>query len=148
MSPQLPPSGNASEGDPFATPDSEESLATVKALAEGKYEVLGPLGRDSRGEFAFLGREPQGDRVVVLKHRRDARGDIPALQVIERLDATVPPPAGSCLVCQAPLVSWDPFCGECSADLAGTAAQPGPGASQKQLLDAVRKAAEGYEVLG
>ncbi len=148
MSPQLPPSGSSSGGDPFATPDSQESLATVKALAEGQYEVLGPLGRDSRGEFAFLGREPQGNRLVVLKRRRDAGGNIPALQVIERLDATVPPPAGSCPACPAPLTSWDPFCGECGADLAGAVGEPGAGATQEQLLDAVRKAAEGYEVLG
>jgi serine/threonine protein kinase len=150
MSPHPSPSGSPSEGDSLATPEFGEALSAIRALAIGRYDVLGPLGRDDRGEFVFLGRDAVRDRLVVLK-RRGGGGEASrtaALQVIEQLDSSVPPPAGSCPVCLTPFASWDPSCVECGTDVAGSAGVPGPGVTQEQLLQAVRNAAQGYEVLG
>jgi hypothetical protein len=103
------------------------------------------LGRDLDGEFAFLARDPTQGRLVVLKCAPGARSE---LTVIDRLDSSVPPPAGGCPVCQTPFAGWDPFCPECGADVTGSIGTPGPGVSREQLLAAVREAAVGFEVLG
>ena len=124
-----------------------ESLSAVQGLAAGRHEVLGPLGQDSAGVPAFLGRDLRTGRLVVLKQTRSGAGR-ESLHVIERLDDSVPPPAGSCPFCQTPFSNWDPTCPQCQNDLSGS---PGPietGNSPQAMLEAVRKAAPGFEVLG
>lgn len=150
MSPGGPRSDNPYDGDPLADPSLEKPLSALRALAGGQFDVLGALGRDTQGEYAFLAREISRDRLVVLKPGRralmeDGRGS--ALQVITQLDSSVPPPAGSCPVCQAPFVNWEPSCPECGAHVAGGSGM-GLGASPERALAAVRQAAQGYEVLG
>jgi eukaryotic-like serine/threonine-protein kinase len=150
MSPGPAPTDSPFDGDPVAEPSLEDALIAVRALAGARFEVLGPLGRDREGGFAFLARDLSAGRLVVLKRRAQAPGDLgpAALRVIDRLDASVPPPAGACPVCRAPFVSWDPSCPDCGADLAGSIGTPDQGSSREELLAAVREAAPGYEVLG
>ncbi len=120
-------------------------------LAAGRFEVLGPLGQDQTGEFAFLARDLSVDRLVVLKRWAQASGgvqDSVTLKVIDRLDSSVPPPAGACPVCQAPFAGWDPTCPDCGGDVAGSFEGRDQESSREQLLAAVKAAAPGYEVLG
>src|SRR4051794_7240337 len=150
MSPGRPRSDNPYNGDPLADPSLEKPLSALRALAGSQFEVLGPLGRDSEGEYAFLARQTASNQLVVLKQRRNgsgSAGDPGRLEVITQLDSTVPPPAGSCPVCQAPFTNWEPLCSECGANVAGGASMA-PGASSEKALAAVREAAEGYDVLG
>jgi serine/threonine protein kinase len=148
MAPASTPPDSPDHGARLAL-DLEKAVRAMRRLAAGRFEVVGPLGQDRGGEFAFLGRDPLG-RLVVLKRDPVAstRTKAEALQVIDRLDSSVPPPAGSCPVCQAPFADWNPACGSCGADIAGSADELGPGWSGDHLLEAVRNAAEGYEVLG
>src|SRR5712691_8125863 len=144
MSPGSPPFGSQPDRDPAGDSGLQEALRGVQALAASHYEVLGPLGRDTSLEFAFLARQRSPARLVVLKRAGGAGS--PSLQVIERLDASVPPPAGSCPVCQTPFRNWEPTCPDCGADVAGSAGDSlGP---SEQVLEALRSAAPGYEVLG
>src|SRR4051812_16492940 len=150
MSPGRPRSDNPFPGDPLTDPSLEKPLSVVRALAGAQFQVLGPLGRDAEGEHTFLAREVSLERLVVLKRRRSnsaKSADPGTLQVITELDSSVPPPAGSCPVCQAPFTNWEPLCSECGANVAGGASMA-PGASSEKALAAVREAAEGYDVLG
>jgi serine/threonine protein kinase len=147
MSPARSRSDNPFEGDHLADPSVEKPLSALKALAGSEFEVLGPLGRDAQGEYAFLARELSRDRLVVLKQQRPGSGKAGGLQVITQLDSSVPPPAGSCPVCQAPFVNWEPSCPECGGNVAGGGGTA-LGTSPERALAAVREAAEGYEVLG
>ncbi|HEX5576512.1 MAG TPA: hypothetical protein VFX42_11600, partial [Gemmatimonadales bacterium] len=143
-------SDNPFGGDPLSDPSLEKPLSVVRALAGRRFEVLGPLGKDGPGEYAFLAREASGNRLVVLKLHRTTPpqlGDPGTLQVITQLDSSVPPPAGSCPACQAPFSNWEPLCPECGANVAGSL-KPAAGASPESALAAVRQAAEGYEVFG
>ncbi len=145
MVPDPPSPGFPPAGDPHADPALEQALREVRSLAGNRFEILGPLGRDLAGEFAFLARDPAQDRLAVLKRAPGTSGE---LTVIDRLDSSVPPPAGGCPVCQAPFAGWEPFCPECGADVTGSLGSPGPGVSRDQLLAAVREAAVGLDVLG
>src|SRR5215210_1194274 len=101
------------DGDPLADHSLEKPLSALRALAGTQFQVLGPLGRDARGEYAFLAREPARDRLVVLRRRRSEppqAADPGTLQVITQLDSAVPPPAGSCPVCHTPFSTWEPEC--------------------------------------
>src|SRR5215203_2764104 len=145
------PRSDHHHGDPLADPSLEKPLSALRALAGSQYEVLGPLGRDAQGEHTFLARDVSLDVLVVLKRERRsvaAPADDPGtLQVITELDSSVPPPAGSCPVCHSPFTNWEPLCPECGANVAG-GGNTALGGSPEKVLAAVRKAAEGYEVLG
>jgi serine/threonine protein kinase len=144
------PRSDHHHGDPLDDPSLEKPLSALRALAGSQYGVLGPLGRDAQGEHTFLARHLSLDVLVVLKRERSAAAPAAepgTLQVITELDSSVPPPAGSCPVCHAPFTNWEPLCPECGANVAG-AATTALGASPEQAFAAVRKAAEGYEVLG
>src|SRR4051794_40463421 len=150
MSPGRPRSDNPYNGDPLADPSLEKPLSALRALAGSQFEVLGPLGRDSEGEYAFLARQTASNQLVVLKQRRSgsgSAGDPGRLEVITQLDSTVPPPAGSCPVCQAPFTNWEPLCPDCGANVAGSL-NTAPGTTPEQALGLVRQAAEGYLVFG
>ena len=132
---------------PERNAELDTAAAEVARLAAGRFEILGPVGRDAQDVYAFLAH-PAGrpEQLVVLKAVAHDPFLPPALQAFERLDASVPPPAGSCPVCQAPFKGWEPACPECGTDLAGA-----PVSSPEQLdrlRRAVRAAADGYEVLG
>jgi len=137
----------SSSTPPERDPALDTAAAEVGRLAAGRFDVLGPLGRDGQDIYAFLARPSQGgDRLVVLKA---AATDpfLPAeLEVIEQLDQSVPPPAGSCAVCQTPFKSWARSCPDCGTDLAGAPLNSRDALSR--LRSAVRTAASGFEVLG
>ena len=131
--------------DPSA--ELDRAAAEIARLAVGRFEILGPLGRDAQDLYAFLAH-PAGHpgQLVVLKCVAHDPFQPPALQAFERLNASVPPPSGCCPVCQAPFKGWEPACPECGTDLAGA---PVTSAEQReQLRRAVRAAADGYEILG
>lgn len=151
MPPDFAPSNGPPDGDPSLDPALDQAFGSVKGLAAGRFEVFGPLGRDRDGEFAFLARSLTENRLAVLKQEPQLFGDVndPAtLKIIDRLDGSVPAPAGSCPVCQAAFVDWEPACPECGNDIAGTFASGDDNSSPEQLLAAVREAAPGYDVLG
>ena len=132
-------------------PELARALDAVRGLGAGRFEVLGPLGQDRNGEYAFLARGLAAGGLVVLKRRLigSPHGSNSAvLEVIEQLDASVPPPAGSCTFCHSPFANWEPSCPECGADVAGSTPTAGTEADRARLLDAVRSAAPGFEVLG
>ncbi len=142
----LPP-----EGSFEVDPELSRTLDAVRGLGAGRFEVLGPLGKDREGEYAFLARELAGGRLVVLKRRvvgSAAGSNSSVLEVIERLDSSVPPPAGSCAFCHAPFSNWEPSCPECGADAAGSNPTAASDAERARLLDAVRGAAPAFDVLG
>ncbi len=145
MAGSTPPPGPA-DNDPAADPALQESLRSVRSLAAGRFDVFGPLGQDAAGKLAFLGRDLGAGRLVVLKAGGSPHSS--NLQVLDKLDASVPPPAGACPVCQTPFAGWDPSCPECGADVAGSYAGPAGAGSREQRLAAVKAAAQGYEVLG
>ena len=145
------PSNSRSDGEPSTVPSLADAFRSVKALAAGRFEVLGPLGSDLEGGLAFLARDLSADRLVVLKRSLGGSSDTDpsaTLKVIQQLDASVPPPAGACPVCQIPLAGWDPSCSYCNADLAGSIDTAKQGLSPDELLAAVKEIAHGCEVLG
>ncbi|HEX5576267.1 MAG TPA: serine/threonine-protein kinase, partial [Gemmatimonadales bacterium] len=147
MSPNSVPFEGPFDGEAPSDPALADALRSVTALAADRFQVLGPLGRDSEGGFAFLARELSADRLVVLKRSADAATP-EALRVIQQLDASVPPPAGACPVCQAPFAGWDPSCPDCGADLAGSLGSANQRLTPDQLLAVVRDSVHGFEVLG
>ncbi len=139
----FPPSSTPPERDPAL----DAAAAEVGRLAGGRFDVLGPLGRDTQEVYAFLARPAAGgERLVVLKAVAADPFLPPELAVIEELDQSVPPPAGSCAVCQTPFRSWARSCPDCGTDLAGAPLDSREALSR--LRSAVRTAAGGYEVLG
>src|SRR5690242_15994745 len=150
MSPGRSRSESPFSGDPLSDPSLEKPLSAIMALAGGQFEVLGPLGRDAEGGHAFLARELSRNRLVVLKRQPafpPQSADPGTLQVMSQLDASVPPPAGSCPACQTPFSSWEPLCPECGANVAGSV-NVAPGTPPEKVLAAIRQAAQGYEVFG
>ena len=150
MSPDSLPSNSPFDGERSSEVALADALGSVRALTAGRFTVHGPIGRDPEGTFAFLARDLSADRLVVLKaaSASDVAAAPSVLKVIPHLDASVPPPAGTCAVCQSPIVGWDPACPECGGDLAGSDAPANQRLSPDDLLSAVRRAADGYEVLG
>jgi hypothetical protein len=139
----FPPSSTPPQRDPAL----DAATAEVGRLAEGRFDVLGPLGRDAHEAYAFLARPGRGgERLVVLKAVAPDPFLPPELAVIEELDQSVPPPAGSCAVCQTPFRSWARSCPDCGTDLAGAPLDSREALTR--LRSAVRTAASGYEVLG
>jgi tRNA A-37 threonylcarbamoyl transferase component Bud32 len=139
------------EGAFEADPELARALDTVRGLGAGRFDVLGPLGKDREGEYAFLGRALGHGRLVVLKRRlvgSSTGSNSAVLEVVERLDDSVPPPAGSCAFCHTPFSSWEPSCPDCGADVAGSAPASASDAELQRLREAVQMAAPGYDVLG
>ena len=142
MSASHPP-GTPPERDPAL----DAAAGEVGRLAAGRFEILGPLGRDPQDVYAFLARPAAGgEHLVVLKAVAHDPFQPRALEVLERLDVSVPPPAGACPVCQSPFKGWDPSCQDCGAHLGGAPVQSSE--ALERLRSAVRTAAEGYAVLG
>ncbi|MGN6392893.1 MAG: serine/threonine-protein kinase, partial [Gemmatimonadales bacterium] len=139
----FPPSSTPPERDPAL----DGAAAEVGRLAAGRFDVLGPLGRDSQEIYAFLARPSHGgDRLVVLKAVATDPFLPAELEVVEQLDQSVPPPAGSCAVCQTPFKSWARSCPDCGTGLGGAPLDSRD--ALKRLRSAVRTAASGFEVLG
>lgn len=134
-------------GDPMADP-----YYRAVRKAEADYELLGELGRDTHGFPAFLARTRDTGELVAIRVEATpgSEGDTAvSLVVARKLDASVPSPASSCPSCGASIEGWSRFCESCGEDVSGSAYGKTAGRRREDLLEAVRRAAEGeYEILG
>lgn len=127
-------------------------LRAVQKAVAADYEVLGELGRGAQGRIVYLAREA-GTRHLVALQLTPADGEPRAgemwLDVLKKLDASVPSGDDKCPRCATALRGWGRFCSQCGADLSGVAPGSGQDTSVDQLLAAVKEAAgHRYEVLG
>ncbi len=127
-------------------------LDAVRKAVAADFDVLGELGRGSRGKVVYLGRERTSGHLVALQlvpaPGGEKSGDM-FLDVLRKLDGSVPAAEAKCPNCGDALRGWLRYCSHCGADLSGVAPDSGPGTSRAQLLEAVREAAgQTYEVLG
>jgi hypothetical protein len=128
-------------------------LRAVQEAVAGEFEVFGELGRGRDGVVVYLARELATRHLVALRFTPGDRTTRDAgemwLEVVRRLDETVPAADASCPRCGKPLPGWGRFCSQCGADLSGLAASAAPGGTPDELMRAVREAARGrFEVLG
>jgi hypothetical protein len=127
-------------------------LRAVQKAVAADYEVLGELGRGAQGRILYLAREA-GTRHLVALQLTPADGEPRAgemwLDVLKKLDASVPSGDDKCPRCATALRGWGRFCSQCGADLSGVAPGSGQDTSVDQLLAAVKEAAgHRYDVLG
>jgi len=124
-------------------------LEAVRGVAAGEYEVFGEICRGAGGTIAYLARDLADKKLIVLRLAAGAGpGDEYSLEVVKRLDASVPAPKGVCPRCGAPLRQWGRFCAMCGTDLWGDPTLSGD-ETKEDLLQAVKEAARGkFEVLG
>ena len=104
------------------TPGARLLEAVQKAVA-GEFEILGELGRGDKGKVVYLARELPGAGLVALQvaPASPTPGDL-WLDVLRKLDSSVPAVESRCPSCGKSLQGWGRFCGHCGADLAGLAA--------------------------
>jgi len=132
----------------------EERLQrAVQDTLRGQFDLHGELGRGEDGSVMYLATETASKRLVALKLSRgtDSRsGDEDwFVEVVRKLDASVPALESSCPSCGGRLKSWARFCRHCGADLSGIAQGSGPNTTSDELIVQVRAAARGkYDVLG
>lgn len=124
-------------------------LEAVRGVAAGEYEVFGEICRGAGGTIAYLARDLADKKLVVLRLAAGGgSSDDYSLEVVKRLDASVPAPKGTCPRCSEPLRQWGRFCSMCGCDLWG-GPSPSGGEAKEDLLEAVKEAAQGkFEVLG
>jgi hypothetical protein len=123
-------------------------LEAVQDAAAGEYEVFGEIGRGEGGAMVYLARDLVDKNLVVLRLTSGRRADDYFLEVVKRLDESVPAPESICSGCGKPLRQWGRFCTMCGADLWGDPAASGE-YSRDELLQAVQEASKGkFEILG
>jgi len=130
----------------------QKLLEAVQKAVAGDYEVLGEMGRGAKGKIVYLARETATRHLVALQLTPSEgsadRGEI-WLDVLRKLDASVPAGDDKCPRCSAAMRGWGRYCSQCGADLSGVAPGSGSDTSIDQLLSAVKEAAgQRYEVLG
>jgi tRNA A-37 threonylcarbamoyl transferase component Bud32 len=125
-------------------------VAAIDALARGRFDVLGELGRDDTGNAVWLARG-LADRTLVALRLDPFGGERPGearLEVSRELDASLPPGWTACPVCRK-TIQRRRHCPGCGSDLHGLEAAVVGGASASQLVELVVAAAgASYEVLG
>jgi len=133
---------------------SERLLKEVRTSLGGQFEVFGELGRAVEGKVVYLARELSSGHLVALQLVPDRAGsggnEDYWVEVLRKLDASVPAVPGNCPRCGNQLRGWVRYCSQCGADLSGIAPAGGAkSSSADDLLRAVRDSARGrYEVLG
>jgi TPR repeat protein len=138
--------------DLLQAPPGDKFLRAVQRAVAGDFEVLGELGRGAKGKIVYLARETASRGLVALQ-LLPGDGGVEAgelwLDVLRKLDASVPSADGKCPRCGQALRGWGRFCSQCGSDLSGIAPGSGADTSVDRLLDAVKQAAGSkYEVLG
>jgi hypothetical protein len=124
-----------------------ELYDAVKEATRGELDLLGELD-GGPGWMAYLARSPAAGALCLLV-LQETPGEEFDLEVVEVLDATLAVGRTTCLECGTAADGWPRYCEACGRDLSGVAAGGAAGASDGELLDAVRAAADGeYEVLG
>lgn len=126
--------------------------AVQKALA-GEFEVFGELGRGAGDVVVYLARDLATAHLLALRFTPGEGSTRNAgemwMEVIRRLDETVPAANTSCPECGKSLSGWGRYCSQCGADLSGVAAGAAAGTTPDKLLRVVKAAARGrFEVLG
>jgi hypothetical protein len=92
----------------------------------------------------YLARENRSQQLVALQLHPGTSPSTMWLEVLRRLDATLPGVDERCGACQRPVTPGAKFCPKCGADLSTA-----PQASADQVLEAVKQAtASQYEYLG
>jgi hypothetical protein len=138
--------------DVLQSPPGDRFLRAVQRAVAGDFEVLGELGRGAKGKIVYLARETASKHLVALQLLPDEKGPEAGemwLDVLRKLDGSVPSADGTCPRCGQVTRGWGRFCSQCGADLSGVAPGSGANTSVDRLLDAVKNAAgERYEVLG
>jgi Sel1 repeat-containing protein len=133
------------------SPPGDKFLRAVQRAVAGDFEVLGELGRGGKGKIVYLARETASRHLVALQLVPGERGPESGelwLDVLRKLDGSVPSPEGKCPICHQKMVGWGRFCSQCGSDLSGIAPGGADGSSDR-LLDAVKQAAgQRYDVLG
>jgi tRNA A-37 threonylcarbamoyl transferase component Bud32 len=126
-----------------------DGVAALDALARGRFDVLGGLGRDDTGNGVWLGRGLADRSLVAL--RLDPGGAPPGearLEVSRELDASLPAGWTACPVCRK-TIQWRRYCPGCGADLQGLEATAIGGMSASQMVERLVTAAGArFEVLG
>lgn len=132
------------------TGSEDPVLAAVKAAAAPDYEVLGEIARSARdGKVLFLARAGVGGGLVALRLSPGTGPEDFLLELVRRLDSTLPSPEGTCWRCGKPFTKWARFCGHCGAALWGDADPNASPRVRAELRAAVEEAARGrYEILG
>ena len=133
---------------------SERLLKEVRTSLGGQFEVFGELGRAAEGKVVYLARELASRHLVALQLVPADGGQGATedywVEVLRKLDGSVPAAPSNCPRCGNHLRGWVRYCSQCGADLSGIA--PGGGgkpSNADDLLQAVRDSARGrYEILG
>ena len=137
--------------DVLQSPPGDKFLRAVQRAVGGDFDVLGELGRGSKGKIVYLARETASRHLVALQLLPGEGGPDSGelwLDVLRKLDGSVPSAEGKCPRCGETLRGWGRFCGQCGSDLSGVAAG-GADATPDRLREAVRQAAgQTYDVLG
>jgi len=125
----------------------DELLEAVRDTAGAEFDVLGELGRGPDGTIAYLARDLSTKKLVALRLTHGPAGEY-LLEVVKQLDASVPPPAGNCPRCNAPVRGWGKFCTQCGLNLA-TEVAGRDRTNKEEMLKVVEDATRGqFEILG
>jgi hypothetical protein len=123
-------------------------LQAVREAAAADFDVLGEIGRGGGGIRVYLAREASTGVLVVLRLERDPDANEFTLDLLRRLDQSVPATL-RCLNCACELGGWMRFCTHCGADLSSAEDGAGSAAQRARMQLAVRGAvADEYDVLG
>ena len=125
----------------------DATLRAVLAAVAGKYEILGEMGHGVDGTIAYLARELNSSRLVVLRLDPANSEDGGVLTVLREVSASLPGGGSSCPDCGAPGLGWGRYCATCGADLAGPAPLRLHGAAGG-LPDARPQDPAGFQLLG
>lgn len=118
--------------------------------AQGRYELLGELGRDQHS-LALLARALGDGRLAVIHAHPIPGAMLPRAAIVEELDTALPLNGSACPFCHRALTTWVRSCDGCGKDLAGPAYDRTDGMSRHDLLTDIREAAAeqgDYAVLG
>ena len=137
----------------YEVTQADRLLLAVRQELANQFEVFGELGRGDRGRIVYLARELTSTQLVALLLVPDESAPNAGamdfeVQIVRRLDASIPAAESECPRCRKALRGWGRFCRHCGANLSGIPERDDP-ASREQLLQAVRAATRGrYDVLG
>ncbi len=125
----------------------DATLRAVLAAVAGKYEILGEMGRGVEGTIAYLARELDSSRLVVLRLDPVDAAEGGVLTVLREVSASIPGGDSPCPDCGAASVGWGRYCATCGADLAALDPLDGRAVSAGRP-DGARADPPGFRILG